>query len=823
MTSMALTAVLVTVIASADARADVPVIPKVAAGPTVDGDLSDAVWKEAAVFTLHHADADQKGEPANPTTVRVLTDAATIYFGFDCVETHPDGPFAPKTAARKNEKRIPDHVRVQWSHGRRGKAQFFTFRASPARDFVSRIIYKPVAYTTYSCHDCYRGGSSVTLPSYRSESTVLKGRWTAEIAVALKELALYEADGIPDLAEVNFFRIRAGDDRDTFDTMIVWDEGPVAWRGFWSHLQAWKRMPTPSRFSADHGGNTWFAIQPLWFGLVKLEVGTLTCNLVSNPNIFPPGFTSTRRHYTCWGYTEEERRRRRIEWWEDTVPERPAWKAGLTVPTNVPVATGRRAAFAGKPTVTRAGDAVRIAFAVTEPVDVAVGIVDKAGRIIRHLAAGVLGDNPPAPLKANALEQALTWDRTDDHGKPVPAGRYTVRVSLGLAPTFTYVFKDAKGAPYDAGGSQIAERVGIGTLTPVRWDLHPHGGFAMQICANRVNEEVVLNGHAVYDGKTGRYLREVQLADFPRFPARNARGELGVGPMGNWWVTVFNDLRRYRPDGAPVPFEALGSHVIPQVLRGQANPNRGFSFGGPAQDGYVVQHYDTRRNWRGVVTRIGTDGRVRQWGLVECQFPIAGVKVDRAGAVYVGCTARPKDRLIPPDFRRSITDEIRAFYAPFYGSVVKFKPTGGSVFPAADGNLVATYNSYAYGKRLTLRRAKVVGADWLRPGFSTITVRAGPNHCNCASGRFDLDPFERLWIPDAIRSRIDVVDSNGNTILVVGRHGAPADSEGTNIRFGYPKMVAVTDLGCYVMDFFHRRAVKLDLHYRAQAEVPFDL
>ena len=72
------------------------------------------------------------------------------------------------------------------------------------------------------------------------------------------------------------------------------------------------------------------------------------------------------------------------------------------------------------PRVTRAGDGFEIAFTVDKPTDVEVAIVNRDGRVIRHLTAGVLGGEnpPPAPLKAG-LKQQLVWDGKNDDGKAV--------------------------------------------------------------------------------------------------------------------------------------------------------------------------------------------------------------------------------------------------------------------------------------------------------------------------------------------------------------------------------------------------------------------
>jgi hypothetical protein len=88
----------------------------------------------------------------------------------------------------------------------------------------------------------------------------------------------------------------------------------------------------------------------------------------------------------------------------------------------------------------------RITFAVSAPTDVAVAILDARGKVVRHLAAGVLGKNAPEPLKKDSLEQSLLWDGKDDAGKPAVGGPFRVRVGLGLTPTFDKVIGSDPGA-----------------------------------------------------------------------------------------------------------------------------------------------------------------------------------------------------------------------------------------------------------------------------------------------------------------------------------------------------------------------------------------
>jgi hypothetical protein len=100
--------------------------------------------------------------------------------------------------------------------------------------------------------------------------------------------------------------------------------------------------------------------------------------------------------------------------------------------------------------------------------------------------------------------------------------------------------------------------------------------------------------------------------------------------------------------------------------------------------------------------------------------------------------------------------------------------------------------------------------------LSRVTDAAGGPGCSCRNARFDLDDYARLFIPDAIGGRVEVTDSNGNTILLVGRRGTP-DANGA--EFGWGTQVAVSDEAVYVADYLRYRVVRLKLGYAATAEV----
>ena len=117
--------------------------------------------------------------------------------------------------------------------------------------------------------------------------------------------------------------------------------------------------------------------------------------------------------------------------------------------------------FAKAPTASMEAGKLTIRFAVSAPTDVEVSVLDVRGRVVRHLAAGVLGGAkaPPAPLKAG-LAQELSWSLRDDLGKPAGGGPFRVRVRAGLGAKFgrflggdPYTFGSVAGLAADEDGN----------------------------------------------------------------------------------------------------------------------------------------------------------------------------------------------------------------------------------------------------------------------------------------------------------------------------------------------------------------------------------
>ncbi len=172
--------------------------------------------------------------------------------------------------------------------------------------------------------------------------------------------------------------------------------------------------------------------------------------------------------------------------------------------------------FVKKPLVARNGDQISISFESKAFCDATVAIEDPTGKILRHLASGVLGANAPKPFKKNSKVQTLLWDGKDDKGYYVEnKDDVTVRVSLGLKPRFE---RTLLWSPKRRGGRDIRKGVAIRAA--------PEGVYVFD--GGQATDHIRLFSHA------GAYLRTV----YP-FPAGKVKEVKGL-----YWHTFPQDGRR---------------------------------------------------------------------------------------------------------------------------------------------------------------------------------------------------------------------------------------------------------------------------------------
>ncbi len=816
--------------AAAGARDALPRVPIAEAAPVVDGDLSDPAWKAGLTLKLDgfcDGVRRKKGErPADATEAVLLTDKENLYIAFRCNESHSDGPWIYANARHKRRMNSHvmggDYVAVAIDMGRFGFYNYTMFFVNAVGD-----VYK--CFTWPHRYDLVL--RDLALPAATAAAKVDKAKraWTVELKIPLKDLLRYPADGFPKTVGLDLRRVQWGADRGKHKLDIYWT-GMANVTGNrvqpqYDHMATWRPLfeTFPDYKNAYAAGRGWVQLVfPESFGHVTLDAGTLDNKLVVGEGKRLVGLIGTR---TGWHNPKKYRAlvakqfdAPRMEHWADVrrLPHPTGEpKVIVTEPVNKPGAAAPR--FVKKPTVTAAEGRTQISFTVSAATDVTVAVLDAKGRIIRHLAAGVLGANPPKPLVKDTLAQTVAWDRTDDFGRPAPAGAYTVRVRLGLAPRFQYAIELDKKNWWYQDPTPTAKGLDIDNMpkpTIGKSLGHFSRGSLNYLTVDRETEELYVQTQHVHDGRTGKKLRDVKL-DGPQISNvyKAARtGELACDRRNGWiYMSGPNDVWRFDRAGKPMPFEAIGRHFVTELWGGHSNPHRGVC-ADLAGNVYKMHHYIPHTAFHNQVTRIGADGRIKDYGFIEIRTLAAGVRVDREGNVYVGCTIQPPEALPPKDLAARMLKRPRTLFKRIYGSIVKFPPSGGIIRPDPEGKLVCP------SPRGTTPFV-AQGATWVHPGYSPMLSRvsdsAGGPGCSCRNARFDLDDFGRLFVPDAVYGRIEIIDGNANTICFVGRRGKADPASGA--EFGWPTQAAASDEALYVADYLRYRVSRLKFEYAAEA------
>ncbi|MFW6159283.1 MAG: hypothetical protein ACOC8E_08000, partial [Planctomycetota bacterium] len=115
-----------------------------------------------------------------------------------------------------------------------------------------------------------------------------------------------------------------------------------------------------------------------------------------------------------------------------------------------------------------------------------------------------------------------------------------------------------------------------------------------------------------------------------------------------------------------------------------------------------------------------------------------------------------------------------------------------------------------------MQRVKVVGADWRYAGYGLIPSSErqwGDPSCVCISSRLDVDRYGRVFMPDAFRFSVQIIDSAGNRIGRVGEYGN-ADDTGPGIHLAWPSSVDYGPDGrLYVCDSVNARLTVVAFDY----------
>jgi hypothetical protein len=214
------------------------------------------------------------------------------------------------------------------------------------------------------------------------------------------------------------------------------------------------------------------------------------------------------------------------------------------------------AEFASPPRVDRAADGVAVAFALKAAADVEVAVLDAQGRVVRHLAAGVLGGKnpPPAPLRPG-LDQRILWDGKDDGGRPAAGGPFRARVRAGMSVRFGRLIG---GSPYTGSVVSMPYRAPVNGLVV---DASGHLFVKMMSAIGSHGNSGMWPWHLRKFDPKGEYVKTF-LPYAASTPAERAAGfELLKTPAGALTPSLRTSLY-------PV-FYVLGNEILPRLADGQ--------------------------------------------------------------------------------------------------------------------------------------------------------------------------------------------------------------------------------------------------------------
>ncbi len=310
---------------------------------------------------------------------------------------------------------------------------------------------------------------------------------------------------------------------------------------------------------------------------------------------------------------------------------------------------------------------------------------------------------------------------------------------------------------------------------------------------------------------------------------RGAWGKDGHFYRASWYTG--KALTRVDRGGEVVPFSASGEKSEPY------NEDR-FSF--VRANLHILASGDIwalykRKKTPMLVSMLGPDGKMKRKEVVTGLQGAACLRVDSRGNIYVADGLKRDGASYPPEIaefakrlrakgttkRAHHGEAVEDACGEGYGSILKFVPEGGSirrVKTAESGETLLT--SYPGRQKFAAKGLKDVYGR-ISP---MCPPRVGYSACWCLHAMFDIDGYDRLFVPDALQFRVRVLDASFNEILSFGGYdqateeGGKANAPGPEIPFEFPSYVNVGREHVYVTDSAScaRRIVRVKLVYAAE-------
>lgn len=384
-----------------------------------------------------------------------------------------------------------------------------------------------------------------------------------------------------------------------------------------------------------------------------------------------------------------------------------------------------------------------------------------------------------------------------------------------------------------------------------RWRAWTHHA---SLAANRQRDELMmkLSESIRVDGKTGKVVEKVK----GRF------NRVCAGPDGRYWMQ--NKVLK-QPKMDIYCHDPAGSSGASKIFAAWHNAQgRNFAdYMGVAPNGDLYIPFGFRREHkeellkagfkvppdkgkRNVFTRgasrasllyvLSPEGKLKTMNALPGLGLSNGIRIGRRGEVYVSMACQPLGMKSPEGMA-----EGTKWDGKIWGTLVKFDSRYGK-FPV--GRVSGSWDEAKPGKvtHYYSRNGEVSFENmaWDYPGVSPQPLGGGAAGCTCWRSAFDLDKFDRSFVPSSHTCTVTVLDSNGNIILKIGAYGN-ADSRGKDsavidpengefrprregdpkdlvsplakpeIAFLEPSEIAVTDEALYVVDRGNERIVRVEL------------
>ncbi len=309
---------------------------------------------------------------------------------------------------------------------------------------------------------------------------------------------------------------------------------------------------------------------------------------------------------------------------------------------------------------------------------------------------------------------------------------------------------------------------------------------------------------------------------------RGAWGKDGCFYRANWYTG--KTVTRVDRAGKVLPFSASGQQTEPY------NEDR-FSFVRanlciPASGDMWALY--RRATTPMLVSCFGPDGKMKRKEVVRGLQGAASLRLDSRGNIYAADGLKRDGVFYPPEIaefakrlrekgttkRGYHSEAVEDSYGEGYGSILKFGPEGGQIRKA---------NSAGAGEKLLTaypHRVKFA-AKGLKGIYPRISPMSPPRYkypysaCWCLHAMFDIDGYDRLFVPDALQFCVRVLDANFNEIATFGSYdqatgkGGKQNAPGPEIPLEFPSYVNVGGDHVYVTDSAScaRRVVRVGLSY----------